>query len=167
MIDHGKISRLSASRKGEIAEVLFTAGAMVNDWEIFLPLGHAQTTDVCVIKPLTAPVRVQVKTAWWDDARHAFQISVRRSGSYSGKKRPYVSGDFDVLAGYLPELNQFVFWSFADISGRQKINYSPNRHRKPSNWELLDQVATIYSQESQGVSQPLSDPLPNTASILL
>ena len=159
MIDQGKAPRLSNTRKGEIAEVLFAAGAMVNDWEIFLPLGHAQTTDVCVVKPWMAPVRVQVKTAWWDDNINAYQIPVRRSGSYSGKKKPYVSGDFDVLAGYLPELNQFVFWSFADISGRQKINYSPARHRKPNNWELFDQVAAIYSQESKGVSQPLSDPI--------
>jgi hypothetical protein len=138
-------------RKGEIAETLFMAGAMVNDWDVFVPLGHAHATDVCISKPWTPSIKVQVKTAWFDDRLderrngHRYRISLTKSNG-RGRRQIYGHGDFDVLAGYLPDLNQFVFWAFADISGRQKIDYSPARHRRPSNWELLDDVAQSLSQ---------------------
>ena len=127
-------------RKGEIAETLFMAGAMVHDWDIFVPLGHAHATDVCISKPWTRSIKVQVKTAWYDESRNRYRIPLMKQNG-TGKKQMYGSGDFDVLAGYLPDLNQFVIWAFDDISGRQKIDYSPERHRKPNNWELLDDVA--------------------------
>ncbi len=167
MIDQITRKDHASWRKGEIAETLFMAGAMVNDWDVFVPLGHAHATDVCISKPWTPSIKVQVKTAWREELRNGYRYRIPLTKSNGGGRRQiYGHGDFDVLAGYLPDLNQFVFWAFADISGRQKIDYSPERHRSPSNWELLDQVAAIYSQESHGVSQPLSDPLPNTASIL-
>jgi hypothetical protein len=125
----------SACAKGDMAEMLFAAGAIIRDWEIYMPFGHAQTTDVCLLKPFTTPIKVQVKTAWWDAAYESYAVFSRKGS------QAYKDGDFDVLAAYLPDINQFVLWSFADISGRQKIRYSPERHRKPSNWELLDDVA--------------------------
>lgn len=126
----------SACRKGDMAEMLFAAGAIVHDWEIYMPFGHAQTTDVCLLKPRTTPIKVQVKTAWWDASHQSYSVFATK-----GSKQAYENGDFDVLAAYLSDINQFVFWSFDDISGRLKIRYSPERHRKPSNWELLDDVA--------------------------
>jgi hypothetical protein len=126
----------SSCRKGDMAEMLFAAGAIVHDWEIYMPFGHAQTTDVCLLRPWTTPIKVQVKTAWWDASHQSYAVFVR-----NGSKQAYAFGDFDVLAAYLSDINQFVFWAFSDISGRQKIRYSPERHRKPSNWELLDDVA--------------------------
>ena len=125
----------SSCAKGDMAEMLFAAGAIIRDWEIYMPFGHAQTTDVCLLKPFTTPIKVQVKTAWWDAAYESYAVFSRKGS------QAYKDGDFDVLAAYLPDINQFVLWSFADISGRQKIRYSPERHRKPSNWELLDDVA--------------------------
>lgn len=130
---------LSANRKGEIAETLFIAGAMVHDWEVFTPFGHAQTTDVCIMRPGTKALKVQVKTARRRTDADGYGICSHRERS--GVKRAYTSGDFDVLAGYLPDVNQFVFWSFEDIAGRVKINYSPIRHRAPGNWQLLDELS--------------------------
>ena len=131
----------SACAKGDMAEMLFAAGAIIRDWEIYWPFGHAQTTDVCLLKPLTSPLKVQVKTAWWDDTERSYAVFLRRK-----QMQTYARGDFDVLAAYLPDLNQFVLWSFEDIKKRKKIRYSPERHRKPSNWELLDAVAHSLSR---------------------
>ena len=129
---------LSACRKGELAETLFIAGAMVHDWEIFTPFGHAQTTDVMLTRSGVRPIGVQVKTATRD--RGAYHVSVKRAtGGF--KARPYQEHDFDVLAAYLPDLNQFVFWTFDDISNRISVRYDPNKHRKPGNWDLLNDVA--------------------------
>ena len=131
----------SACRKGDLAEMLFVAGAIVHDWEIYMPFGHAQTTDVCLLKPWTTPIKVQVKTAWWDAQHQSYAVFVRRT-----HMQAYARGDFDVLAAYLPNINQFVLWSFEDVKKRQKIRYSPERHRKPNNWELLDDVAHSLSR---------------------
>ncbi len=129
---------LSACRKGEISETLFIAGAMVQDWEIFTPFGHAQTADVMLTRDGVRPLAVQVKTATPD--RGAYHVSVKRATG-GQKARPYEIHDFDVLAAYLPDRNQFVFWTFEDIRGRISVRYDPNRHRQPGNWELLDDVA--------------------------
>ena len=129
---------LSACRKGEIAETLFIAGAMVHDWEIFTPFGHAQTTDVMLTRSGVRPIGVQVKTATLD--RGAYHVSVKRATA-GRKARPYEAHDFDVLAAYLPDRNQFVFWTFDDICSRVSVRYDPSRHRQPGNWDLLNDVA--------------------------
>ncbi len=146
-------TEMSACRKGDMAEMLFVAGAIVHDWEIYMPFGHAQTTDVCLLRPYTAPIKVQVKTAWWDASHQSYAVFVRRGA----QAQTYAQGDFDVLAAYLSDINQFVLWSFADISGRQKIRYSPERHRKPSNWELLDDVAQSLTN-SRGMTALVPPP---------
>ena len=129
---------LSACRKGEISEQLFAVGAMVRDFEIFAPRGHSQTADLCIIKAGQRPLMVQVKTAYFDGVRGEYSINVGRGGV---NKTAYRQGDFDILAAYLPDRNQFVLWTLEDLKGRKKVRYSPARHRKPSNWELLDDVA--------------------------
>jgi hypothetical protein len=129
---------LSACRKGELAETLFIAGAMVHDWEIFTPFGHAQTADVLLTRDGVRPIAVQVKTGTLD--RGAYHVSVKRA-SGGQKARPYLTHDFDVLAAYLPDRNQFVFWTFDDIRSRISVRYDPTRHRQPGNWDLLDDVA--------------------------
>jgi hypothetical protein len=132
-------TELSACRKGEISETLFIAGAMVHDWEIFTPFGHAQTADLCLVRPGARPITVQVKTARRNSARpkHHQINCCRTSGA------PYQPGDFDVLAVYLADLNQFVFYSMQDLNGRAGMSYNPeaDHHRNPGNWELLNDVA--------------------------
>ena len=145
---------LSPCRKGELAETLFIAGAMVHDWEVFTPFGHAQTADLCLVRPGSRPITVQVKTGTID--RGAYHVSVKR-GTRGINSRPYAVGDFDVLAAYLPDRNQFVLWTFEDICSRVSIRYSPERHRQPSNWELLDDVAqslTISGGRTADVRPP-------------
>ena len=160
MIDQMTEMDLSACRKGEIAEQLFAVGAMVRDYEIFTPKGHSQTADLCLVKSGQRPLMVQVKTAYVEgDRGGTYSINVSRGAS---SKAAYAHGDFDVLAAYLPDRNQFVLWTLADLQGRKKLRYHPDRHRSPNNWELLDQVAAMHSQESGGVSQQMSHPLPNT-----
>jgi len=131
-------AELSACRKGEIAETLFIAGALVQDWEVFTPFGHAQTADVLLTRSGVRPLAVQVKTGTID--RGAYHISVKRATG-GHKARPYLAHDFDVLAAYLPDRNQFVFWAFDDIRSRISVRYSPERHRQPGNWQILEEIA--------------------------
>jgi hypothetical protein len=145
---------LSACRKGEISEQLFAVGAMVRDFEIFAPRGHSQTADLCIVKAGQRPLMVQVKTAYFDGVRGEYSVNVGRG---SVNKTAYRQGDFDILAAYLPDRNQFVLWTLEDLKGRKKVRYSPERHRKPSNWELLDDVAQSLTN-SRGMTAPVPPP---------
>lgn len=140
---------LSACRKGELAETLFIAGAQMRDWEIFTPFGHAQTADLCLVRSGIRPITVQVKTGTVD--RGAYHVSVKRANRGQAP-RPYAQGDFDVLAAYLPDRNQFVLWTFDDIRSRVSIRYSPERHRQPENWSLLDDVAQSLTNSGSGTT---------------
>ena len=135
-VTDGAVREMSHCRKGDLAEALFIAGCIVSDWETFKAFGHDHTADWVLVRG-SDRLTVQVKTASVD--RGDYLIGVKRGAP--GHKRPYAAGDFDILAAYLPDRNQFVFWSFEDIRGRQNIRYNPERHRQPGNWHLLDEVA--------------------------
>lgn len=126
---------------GAVSELLFCAQAGMRGWSVFTPLGHAHTVDVCLVRPGVRPIGVQVKTAAVTrDQEYHLQTSRGKGGSLAGKTA-YVKGDFDVLAAWLPDIEEFVLWTLEDLSGRMTVRYSPKRHRQPGNWDLLDTIA--------------------------
>jgi len=128
----------SHCQTGTIAELLFCAQAGMKGWDVFVPVGHAQAADVCLVKAPGRPVSVQVKTAGWDKKQNCYQINACKGGAV---KVAYRAGAFDVLAAWLPDREQFVFWTLEDIAGRLTVRYSPLRHRAPGNWHILQDVA--------------------------
>jgi hypothetical protein len=141
--DHSPVTgshiELSACRKGDVAEALFIAGAQMRDYDVFKPFGHAQTADLCLVKSGSSPMLAQVKTAWKaTDRNNSYSVNI---GKGCSSKHAYKPGDFHVLAAYLPDRNEFVLWSLPDLKGRITLRYSPEKHRAPNNWELLDKIA--------------------------
>jgi hypothetical protein len=126
-------------QKGAYAEMLFCAQVGFRGWEIYMPIGHAQTADVCIFKPPCRPVTVQVKTASIDHERGGYGVMASRG---KRAKTAYAVGDFDILAAWLPDIEEFVLWRFDEICERKRIRYSPKRHRAPSNWQLLEELVT-------------------------
>ena len=47
-----------------------------------------------------------------------------------------------MLAAYLPDRNEFVFWHIDEIRQYGQISYSPKKHRAPGNWQLLEELVT-------------------------
>ena len=131
------LRKMSNCKVGDLSEGLFFVACIVHDWEAFKAFGHENASD-WIIKRGHIKQSVQVKTATIDE-RGDYCVEVQRGGK--NNKRAYAKGDFDVLAAYLPDRNQFVFWTFDDIRGRKKVRYNPARHRQPGNWELIDEVA--------------------------
>ena len=128
--------KMSDCRRGDLTEALFIAGCIVYDWETFKAFGHDHTADWVLVRG-DLRLTVQVKTASIEGGDYSITVKRGRGAT----TRPYAKGDFDVLAAYLPDRNQFAFWSFEDIRGRQKVRYNLSRHRQPGNWSLLDEVA--------------------------
>jgi hypothetical protein len=126
-------------QKGAYAEMLFCAQAGYRGWEVYMPIGHAQTADVCIFKPPVRPVTVQVKMATWEDSHQSYSVASSRGKKV---KVAYALGDFDILAAWLPDLEEFVLWRFDEICDRKRIRYSPKRHRQPNNWQLLEELVT-------------------------
>lgn len=148
-ISGGEIS-LTATQKGELAEMMFMANAVINGWHVFIPHGHAQMADMCLVRPSRRPLLVQVKTASRDIERPLdYAVNV---GHGSSSKSAYQAGAFDVLAAYLPDRNEFVMWTLEDLKGRVRIRYSPERHRQPNNWALLDDVAQSLTNSGSGTA---------------
>jgi hypothetical protein len=131
------VIELSDSRKGDLAEALFIAGCLRRGHQVFKAFGNDHASDYVIICA-NAPVMTQVKTATIDE-RGDYTISAKRGRGPT--TRPYGRGDFDVLVAYLPDRDALVFWTFDEICGRQNVRYNPARHRQPSNWETLNQVA--------------------------
>ena len=125
--------------KGTHAELLFCAEATARQFNVLIPMGPTSSTvDVWIVTAAGRPISVQVKRAWVDVKRRLYQVKVSRRGSRKKKGVKYKVGDFDILAAYLPDVNQFVLWRFDEIRKRSKISYTPRRHRQPGNWDLLE-----------------------------
>jgi hypothetical protein len=131
------VTVLASTDKGAHAELLFCAEAGARGYSIFTPLVGSPKADVCLKMGQGPYVGIQVKRACVSTQRaglYKINTSSRTAGRYS-------AGDFDVLAAYLPDINEFVFWRISEIAQYSQISYSPERHRSPDNWELLDALA--------------------------
>jgi hypothetical protein len=130
------VTVLSARDKGAHAELLFCAEAGARGYTIFTPLVGSPKADVCIKMGQGPYVGIQVKRACFNTQADGFY-----KVHTSARQKRYSTGDFDVLAAYLPDRNVFVFWRLEEVSQYGQISYSPGRHRDPDNWELLDDVA--------------------------
>jgi hypothetical protein len=128
---------MTNSEKGHCAEARFVYEVCDRGWKVYVPIGHAHAADIIIHRPPHHPVPVQVKTATYYANRDDYGFKCGR-----GKNRviPYIVGDFQILAAWLPNLQKFVFWRFDEIADRKKICYTPRLHRQPDNWDLLDSV---------------------------
>jgi hypothetical protein len=125
---------LASNDRGAHAELLFCAEAGARGYTIFTPLVGSPKADVCLKMGAGPYIGIQVKRACFNRRCEGF-YKVNTSSRSSGR---YNAGDFDVLAAYLPDINEFVFWRLEEISQYGQISYSPKKHRTPGNWSLLN-----------------------------
>jgi len=146
--------------KGKSHAVEFFYAATRRGWHIYAPVfNDGAAADCAGTKPGLPSILFQNKTGTIERGRPGYGICASRG---SAVKRPYARHDFDILVAYLPDRKQFAFFAYDQVAGRKTIRYNPDIHFKPDNWELLDQVAAIKSQESQGIGQLMSHALLDT-----
>jgi hypothetical protein len=163
---------LGAVPKGTIVERRFEIEVMERGYEVAAHSGGGKDFDYIVRLPAYRPIVVQVKTGVWCAKLGRYQIENHSNGKI------YSAHAYDVLAVYLPDRKQWLFYLRAELGNRRKTTYTPPElrqrarrsnspfghgelmsDRSPENWDLLYQVATANFQESLGIGQPLSDPL--------
>lgn len=163
----------SSDYKGRVSEAAFTYQAVRRGWEV-IDAGGAADYDRLIKRPTTRGLLVQVKRAYRDSGRTLYVVNCSRSRKGVSGRVQYSSTAFDILAVHLADIDQWVFYTRSELGNRTRATYILPHERKnktsviaceardPNNWELLDQVAAIYSQQSFGLGQPLSDPMSDT-----
>ena len=140
-------------RKGAIVERLFEIAALERGYEIAVNIGGGKDFDYIIRLPGKRPIVVQIKTGSLHANYGFYQIkNVTNSGVYSELA-------YDVLAVYLPDRSQWLFYSRRELGDRCKTSYKPRemrslprrschgRHgetvadRDPDNWSLLDELS--------------------------
>jgi hypothetical protein len=167
--------QIDSGPKGAIVEKRFEIAALERGYEVAVNIGGGRDFDHIIRKPPGRPLVIQEKTGIWTPRQSAYKIY-----NTARNNKPYSRHAYDVLAAYLPDRKQWLFYTRSEFANRVSTNYQPQEFRKvarmvsrgvhgelmadrnPDNWELLDQVAAMYSQESLGVTQQMSDPILNT-----
>lgn len=157
------------ARKGAIVERLFEIAALERGYEIAVNIGGGKDFDYIIRAPGKRPLVVQIKTACFAPARRGI------CGDYyqirnSSKGGVYSALAYDVLGAYLPDRNQWLFYSRRELGNRGKTTYTPRDLRKarrrsyygshgettadrdPDNWELLDDVAESLTLSRGGTA---------------
>lgn len=137
-----------SNHSGTIAEIAFLKEAATRGWSTWVPIGHANKADLCIWKPPSAPLTIQIKKGVWQRDNQCWKIMIG-SGKPSCASNPkdygkrytrYGKGDFDVLAMYVLEHDAFVLWALNDICGKSTINWRPSSAPEMGNWQLLEDL---------------------------
>lgn len=134
---------MTACEKGEVCELDFALCARREGFRVFVPVGHAGATDLCVMRDGSRPISVQVKVATYDDCYRRFKACLRRRGK---EEKCYGLHDFDVLAIQAGS-HGFVFYSIQQITGSKSVTWYEDRSSvRPWNWDVFDRIATGSSE---------------------
>ena len=153
---------LSTKLKGDITEQAAILHALKRGWGVLKPIGDRLSYDL-VFDVYGALVKVQVKTAWFDESRGNYVVDNRRTKTNRRVmvREVYTPSDFDFALAYLPDRDLFyvfpieVFISYASEIHLVEVD---KRQRKPRSaafrdaWELIQQWA---AQRETLVRQPV------------
>ena len=142
---------LSTKLKGDITEQAAILHALKRGWGVLKPIGDRLSYDL-VFDVYGALVKVQVKTAWFDESRGNYVVDNRRTKTNRRVmvREVYTPSDFDFALAYLPDRDLFyvfpieVFISYASEIHLVEVD---KRQRKPRSaafrdaWELIQQWA--------------------------
>lgn len=143
---------------GDLAEARFMLKAKELGFHVYAPFGHATKADLVVWKPPARAVTVQIKKAtiqsrgsrkphhWWKFMLGSGRPSAALSPN-NGKLKyvPYQLGDFDVIAGYVEEREEWLIFPLEKVVGKSCVSYTPHNSIVPNTWEVLDQKFSEYA----------------------
>jgi hypothetical protein len=139
--------------RGDIAELLFCLGARQLGYRFKLLGSNCEGYDVILERADMRPMFVQVKHGLLKEERRGTSTSRRYFVQNNKQGRLYSRTAYDVLAFYMWERNEWLFytreelgnrtatsWTPPELSSRPSPSYAPDA-RNSNNWHLLDEVA--------------------------
>jgi hypothetical protein len=142
---------MSTKLKGDIAEQAAILHALKRGWGVLRPVGDRLPYDL-VFDVAGVFVKVQVKHAWFDDARGNYVVDNRRTKTNRRNmvREAYGPTDFDFALVYVQELDLFYVFPvsvFIGYGSEVHLVEADKRQRKPKSaeyrdaWELILQWA--------------------------
>jgi len=137
--------------KGDIAEQAAILQALKRGWGVLKPIGDRLPYDL-VFDVAGALVKVQVKSAWFDEPSQNYVIVNRRVKTNRRVmiREVYQPSDFDFALAYLQNLDLFYVFPvdvFIGYGSEIHLVEADKRQRKPRSseyrdaWELISQWA--------------------------
>jgi hypothetical protein len=137
--------------KGDIAEQAAILRALLRGWGVSKTVGDRLSYDL-IFDVSGVLVRVQVKSAWYQDSDDAYVVDNRRTKTNRRvmKRQLYESKDFDFALVYLAELSLFYVFPidvFIVYGSQIYLVESGKRQRKPRSaryreaWDLISSWA--------------------------
>lgn len=134
--------------KGDIAEQATILFALNKGWGVLTPIGDRLPYDL-VIDNNGRLIRIQVKSAWFDEAKRNWVVDNRRTQTNrrSMVRSPYQDKDFDFAILYISDLQVFYVMPstvFNSYGSEIHLVEDDKRQRKPKSaqfreaWSLLE-----------------------------
>ena len=165
-----ELRRFAASEsamRGDIAEYRCAEQLTRRGYSCTVLGGRFKGFDIIADRNGIRAQHVQVKHGFLDNNFYSIWNKTPRA--------VYEATAYDILVYYMWDRDQWLVYGRAELGNRWSTSYTPPElrqitrksstgiaDRQPNNWELFDQLAIANSQESFGVTQQMSDPLPNT-----
>lgn len=133
---------MNTKHKGDIAEQAAILEALRRGWGVLHPVGDNLPYDL-VFDVSGKLAKVQVKSAWFDDASQNFVVDNRRTKTNRRLmiRDEYDLTDFDFALVYLQELNLFYIFPvdvFISYGSEIHMVEAEKRQRKPRSYEYRD-----------------------------
>jgi hypothetical protein len=133
--------------KGDIAEQAVILHALRQGWGVLTPVGDRLPYDLA-LDIGTRLIRIQVKSAWYDEAKDNYVIDNRRTKTNRRQmlRDSYSSLDFDFAIAYVEELSVFYVFPvdiFVSYGSEIHLVEANKRQRKPKSamyreaWHLI------------------------------
>jgi hypothetical protein len=137
--------------KGDIAEQAAILHALKRGWGVLKPIGDRMPYDM-VFDVGGTLVKIQVKCAWFDEARGNYVVDNRRTKTNRRVmvRDEYKTSDFDFALVYIPGLDLFYIFPvdvFISYASEIHLVEADKRQRKPRSadcrdaWDLILQWA--------------------------
>lgn len=113
-------------KQGTVSELIASSYFIRNDYKVSKPINDFSEYDLIIDKDILS--RVQVKTAYWDNSKKRYLVSlvtshIRGNGRKPNKK--YEKNSFDLLCAVQKETNSIYLIPIKEILGRRSITLYP------------------------------------------
>lgn len=129
---------MNTKLKGDIAEQAVALKALRQGWGVLNPVGDRLPYDL-VFDINGSLLRIQVKSAWFDERKENYVVDVRRTKTNRRemKRSNYEEGDFDFAILYIGDLDVFYilpFDIFSSYGSEIHLVEDDKRQRRPKSY---------------------------------
>ncbi len=139
---------MNTKQKGDIAEQATVLQALKNGWGVLRPIGDRLPYDL-VFDIDGRFVKIQVKSAWFDESRKNYVVDTRRTKTNRRNmvRENYSVNDFDFAILYIEDLNVFYVMpvnEFISYGSEIHLVETEKRQRKPKSLVFREAWQLIY-----------------------